>query len=80
MRSRLIPLYEYQCQSCHKTFEQIHSFRDARLDQACPCGGNGKRKISVPLPAHVAGGTFAQKAGLQTLGDFPDHGNEWIDS
>ncbi|MCD6355714.1 MAG: zinc ribbon domain-containing protein [Anaerolineaceae bacterium] len=44
-----MPLYEYQCSKCNKTFEQIVPFSKAGLIPPCPfCGASEThKKISV---------------------------------
>ena len=43
-----MPLYEYQCNSCHHRFELIQRFSDP-LAHACPeCGGPVTKLLSSP--------------------------------
>ena len=43
-----MPLYEYRCAKCGKTFEKIQKF-SAKPRAKCPeCGGAGKRQLSAP--------------------------------
>jgi putative FmdB family regulatory protein len=43
-----VPLYEYQCKSCHKLTERIQKFSDTPL-AICPhCGGELEQLISAP--------------------------------
>ena len=44
-----MPLYEYQCASCRKSFEALRSMRDANNPIVCPqCGEyTTERKISM---------------------------------
>ncbi len=43
-----MPLYEYECQSCHRRFERIRKFADPPLE-ACPeCGGRVEKLLSTP--------------------------------
>lgn len=72
-----MPLYEYRCDACGIDFEKIRPFRDGESD-CDKCGQRARRKISIPAPAIVQGGTHAGKSGMMTLGDFPDR-NEWVD-
>ncbi|MGA2149168.1 MAG: FmdB family zinc ribbon protein [Bryobacteraceae bacterium] len=41
-----MPLYEYQCQSCGKTFEVIQKFADEPLTVHRECGGVVHRLLS----------------------------------
>ncbi len=41
-----MPLYEYECSSCHHRFEKIESF-DAEEEKPCPkCGSVAKRVLA----------------------------------
>jgi putative FmdB family regulatory protein len=43
-----MPLYEYECQQCHRRVEKIQSF-SAPPETVCPhCGGKLERVISAP--------------------------------
>jgi putative FmdB family regulatory protein len=43
-----MPLYEYRCEKCHRTFEVIQSFSDAELTECSECGGHLERLLSAP--------------------------------
>ena len=43
-----MPLYEYKCHSCGKTFEVIQKFADEPLKNHAECGGEVERLISAP--------------------------------
>ena len=43
-----MPLYEYKCHSCGKTFEVIEKFSDEPLKTHAECGGAVERLISAP--------------------------------
>jgi putative FmdB family regulatory protein len=43
-----MPLYEYKCHSCGKTFEVIEKFSDEPLKTHAGCGGEVERLISAP--------------------------------
>ena len=43
-----MPLYEYKCYGCGKTFEVIQKFSDAPLETHPECGGNLERLLSPP--------------------------------
>jgi putative FmdB family regulatory protein len=43
-----MPLYEYKCESCGKTFEVIQKFADEPLNVHPECGGKVERLISAP--------------------------------
>src|SRR5579871_933132 len=43
-----MPLYEYRCEKCGKTFEVIQKFADAPLEVHEDCGGHVERLLSAP--------------------------------
>ena len=49
-----MPLYEYKCESCGKTFEVIQKFSDTPLEVHADCGGNVIRLVS-PSALHFKG-------------------------
>jgi len=49
-----MPLYEYKCESCGKTFEIIQKFSDTPLEVHEECGGKVIRLIS-PSALHFKG-------------------------
>ena len=58
-----MPLYEYECTTCHKHTEKIQKFSDPEIT-VCPfCGGELKRVISAPAFALKGGGWYADGYG-----------------
>ena len=49
-----MPLYEYKCESCGKTFEVIEKFSDTPLEVHADCGGKVIRLVS-PSALHFKG-------------------------
>ena len=43
-----MPLYEYQCKSCHSLTERIQKFSDTPLTICPHCGGELEQLISAP--------------------------------
>src|SRR6185295_10528101 len=43
-----MPLYEYECQSCHRRLEIIRKFSDPPLEVCPHCGGRLEKMISSP--------------------------------
>jgi putative FmdB family regulatory protein len=43
-----MPLYEYKCHSCGKTFEVIQKFSDETLKTHAECGGEVEKLLSAP--------------------------------
>jgi putative FmdB family regulatory protein len=45
-----MPVYEYECQSCHHRFEKKQGFHDKPLEKCPKCGGKPRRVIhSAPV-------------------------------
>ncbi len=43
-----MPLYEYQCEACHKRFEKIQKFSDPPIETCPTCGGHVNKLPSSP--------------------------------
>jgi putative FmdB family regulatory protein len=43
-----MPIYEYQCDDCGKTFDILQKFSDETLTTHPGCGGHVKRLVSAP--------------------------------
>jgi putative FmdB family regulatory protein len=43
-----MPLYEYRCSKCGRTFERIQKFSDKPAAKCPECGGRSKRLLSAP--------------------------------
>ena len=42
-----MPIYEYLCEKCGKTFEEFTLSMNSKTKVKCPdCGGNGSKKVS----------------------------------
>jgi putative FmdB family regulatory protein len=58
-----MPIYEYECLSCHKRTEVLQRMSDAPL-AACPnCGGEVKKLISAPAFQLKGTGWYATDYG-----------------
>jgi putative FmdB family regulatory protein len=58
-----MPIYEYECLSCHKRTEVLQRMNDAPL-AACPkCGGEVKKLISAPSFQLKGSGWYATDYG-----------------
>lgn len=68
-----MPLYEYHCSKCDKTFEVIQKFSDEPLTEHENCGGRVERLLSAP--AFQLKGTgwyvtdYAKSGGKDSGGD-----------
>jgi putative FmdB family regulatory protein len=58
-----MPLHEYLCTSCGRTFEAIQSFGEAPLAKCNRCGGALKRLISAPAVQFKGGGWYVSDYG-----------------
>jgi putative FmdB family regulatory protein len=67
-----MPLYEYECESCHHRFERIQKYSDPLVD-VCPVCGSKVHKL-VSSPAFQFKGTgwyvtdYAKKSGSDSGG------------
>ena len=53
-----MPLYEYECQQCHKHTEKRQKFSDPEIT-VCPfCGGKLERVLSAPAFSFAGGGWY----------------------
>ncbi len=45
-----MPIYDYRCDACGKTYDVLHKVREVEEDILCPSCGSGKhtRLISAP--------------------------------
>ena len=43
-----MPLYEYECQTCHHQFEVQQKFSDPLIDTCIRCGNGVRKLISAP--------------------------------
>ena len=58
-----MPLYEYECTTCHKRTEKIQKFSDPEITICPHCGGKLERVISAPAVSFKGGGWFADGYG-----------------
>ncbi|MDR1871402.1 MAG: zinc ribbon domain-containing protein [Deltaproteobacteria bacterium] len=54
-----MPLYEYQCHSCHEVTETLQKFSDAPLTVCPRCGGQLSKLMSVNSFQLKGGGWYA---------------------
>lgn len=61
-----MPMYEYECQQCHKRMEKIQHFDDPEESVCVHCGGKLERLVSAPALQFKGGGwhvnDYASKA------------------
>ncbi len=58
-----MPLYEYECSSCHKRTEKIQKFSDPEITICPKCGGPLVRVLSAPAISFKGGGWYADGYG-----------------
>ncbi len=54
-----MPLYEYECTTCHRHTEKIQKFSDPEITTCPYCQGELKRVITAPAFAMKGGGWYA---------------------
>lgn len=66
-----MPVYEFQCHACQRTFEEARPMNSANLSWAtCPqCGGGALRAFSVPnLITQPRGDGYFEGGGYRSSG------------
>ena len=62
-----MPLYEYECQKCHKRFERLRQFSDPQVTKCPKCKGRVEQVISAPAVQFKGSGwyvtDYAKKSG-----------------
>ncbi len=58
-----MPIYEYQCQTCHRTLEKRQKFSDPELTDCPFCGGHLEKQFSAPAVQFKGGGWYADGYG-----------------
>jgi putative FmdB family regulatory protein len=58
-----MPLYEYECTTCHKHTEKIQKFSDPEITVCPHCGGKLQRVLSAPAISFKGGGWYADGYG-----------------
>jgi len=57
-KEQAMPLYEYECQACHRRTEKIQKFSDAELTVCPHCGGALERTVTAPAFQFAGGGWY----------------------
>jgi putative FmdB family regulatory protein len=75
-----MPIYEYKCDSCHKTFEKIQKVSDPKCKKCPSCGGKVRKLVSSPAIQFKGNGfyinDYPKKSGPSTEGKGPAKGKE----
>jgi putative FmdB family regulatory protein len=58
-----MPLYEYECTTCHKHTEKIQKFSDPEITVCPHCDGKLERVLSAPAVTFKGGGWYADGYG-----------------
>jgi putative FmdB family regulatory protein len=58
-----MPLYEYECTTCHRRTEKIMKYSDAELTICPHCGGPLERTITAPAFQFAGGGWYKDGYG-----------------
>jgi putative FmdB family regulatory protein len=58
-----MPLYEYECTTCHKHTEKIQKFSDPEITVCPHCSGKLERVVSAPAISFKGGGWYADGYG-----------------
>jgi putative FmdB family regulatory protein len=58
-----MPLYEYECTTCHKHTEKIQKFSDPEITVCPHCGGPLDRVLSAPAVSFKGHGWYADGYG-----------------
>lgn len=58
-----MPIYEYKCDKCGKTFEVLQKFSDEPLKTHADCGGNVERLVSLSGFQLKGGGWYVTDYG-----------------
>lgn len=75
-----MPIYEYQCQSCHAVFEEWQSGFEEQ-EMACPeCGGESRKLISHSSFHLKGSGWYADGYGGKSAGTSPGEAQKPVET
>jgi len=49
-----MPIYEYQCTSCERRYDQLQPSTASKTDKCIDCGGLAERVLSAPARPHTS--------------------------
>jgi putative FmdB family regulatory protein len=52
-----MPIYDYQCRACGKTYDVFHKVREVIEDVVCPSCGSGEHMRLLSAPSFSMGGS-----------------------
>jgi putative FmdB family regulatory protein len=75
-----MPIYEYQCESCHKRFEKLQKIADKPCKKCPNCSGTLRKLISSPAIKFKGNGfyinDYAKKSAPETEGKAKDNNKD----
>lgn len=75
-----MPLYEYQCKSCHTKTERIQKFSDPPLTVCPHCGGEMEQLLSAPAVQFKGAGWYVTDYARKGSGSSSKEGTSSGDS
>ena len=75
-----MPLYEYECTTCHRRTEKIQKFSDAELTICPHCSGPLERTITAPSFQFAGGGWYKDGYGSAKPAASSESGSSSSDS
>lgn len=75
-----MPLYEYQCKSCHTLTERIQKFSDPPLTVCPHCGGELEQLLSAPAVQFKGAGWYVTDYARKGSSSAPKDGKNSGDS
>jgi len=63
-----VPLYEYECSSCHHRFEKIESFSASEKKECPKCGKVANRLLAAPAIQFKGSGWYVTDYGRKNSG------------
>src|SRR5580700_3383977 len=63
IKRKIMPLYEYECNACHKHTEKIQKFSDPEITVCPHCAGKLERVLSAPAVSFKGHGWYADGYG-----------------
>ena len=75
-----MPLYEYQCKSCHTLTERIQKFSDPPLTVCPHCGGEMEQLLSAPAVQFKGAGWYVTDYARKGAGGASKDGKSTGDS
>ena len=65
-----MPIFDYQCADCGKTYDVFHKVREVIDDVVCPGCGSTKHTRLISAPNVSVGGVSLSRSSRQSSEDF----------